>query len=336
LVASVGIACGGSHGRTVVTVYSPHGTELLTHYEQAFEREQPTIDVQFVDMGSQEVLERVRAERANPQADVWFGATSEIFDRAAGEGLLDAYRPTWADAVPAEARHVQDLWYGTYLTPEVLVYSSAAIDSAAAPQDWDDLLAPRWRQKVLVRDPLASGSMRAIWGAILARSIAQTGNTDAGWDWLRRLDGQTKEYTLNPTLLFQKLARQEGVVSLFAMPDVAMARRRDNLPVNFIIPRSGTPLLVDAIAIVKGTKHPGEARAYYEFVTSRSAILDAVREFVRIPARADIPADSLPDWLRSAMPLLRPMPVDRHLIADSLDVWMTYWDAQVRNRSRRR
>jgi hypothetical protein len=28
------------------------------------------------------------------------------------------------------------------------------------------------------------------------------------------------------------------------------------------------------------------------------------------------------------------MPVDRRMLADSLDVWMTYWDNHVRNRSR--
>ena len=94
-VALIG-ACGGDSGKTVLTVYSPHGKDLLQHYEQAFERADSTIDVQWVDMGSQEVLDRLRAEAANPQADVWFGAPAEIFERAAKEGLLQPYRPTWA------------------------------------------------------------------------------------------------------------------------------------------------------------------------------------------------------------------------------------------------
>src|SRR5918999_5873422 len=110
-------ACGGD-GRTVLTVYSPHGNDLLGYYEAAFERANPGVDVQWVDMGSQEVLDRLRAEAANPQADVWFGAPAEIFDRAAQANLLTPYRPTWAGAAPAEARDERDLWYGTYFTPE--------------------------------------------------------------------------------------------------------------------------------------------------------------------------------------------------------------------------
>ena len=96
-------ACSGD-GRTVLTVYSPHGKELLEYYEKGFEKAHPDVDVQWVDMGSQEVLDRLRAEKANPQADVWFGAPAEIFERAASEGLLEPYTPTWAGAVPAEAR----------------------------------------------------------------------------------------------------------------------------------------------------------------------------------------------------------------------------------------
>ena len=81
-------ACSGD-GRTVLTVYSPHGKDLLEYYEAAFEKANPTVDVQWVDMGSQDVLDRLRSEAANPQADVWFGAPTEVFDRAAGAGLLE-------------------------------------------------------------------------------------------------------------------------------------------------------------------------------------------------------------------------------------------------------
>ena len=324
------LACGDD-GRTVLTVYSPHGKELLEDYEQRFEKAHPTVDVQWVDMGSAEVLDRLRAERDNPQADVWFGAPAESFERAAREQLLDPYKPTWAAAVPAEARDPNDLWYGTYMTPEVIGYNSDAVPAAEAPKDWDDVLDPKWKGKVLIRDPVASGSMRAIFGAILARSMARTGSTAEGWDWLRRLDRNTKEYTLNPTILYQKLGRREGVVTLYNMPDMATLRQRTKIPVDYVIPSSGTPLLVDAIAVVKGTKHPAEARQFYEFVTTREALLDAANAHLRIPARTDLPEDSLPAWIRAARTQIKPMPVDRRLLADSLDAWMTYWDSHIRN-----
>ena len=88
----------------MLTVYSPHAKDLLTFYEQGFEAAHPDIDVQWVDLGSQDILDRVRSEAANPQADVWFGAPAEVFARAAAETLLVSYRPTWAVAVDSAAR----------------------------------------------------------------------------------------------------------------------------------------------------------------------------------------------------------------------------------------
>ena len=318
--------------RTVLTVYSPHGPELLKYFEAEFEKAHPTIDVQWVDMGSQEVVDRVRGESVNPQADVWFGAPAESFERAARDHLLEAYRPTWAAAVAPEAHDANDLWYGSFLTPEVIAYNTEVIPRDSAPQDWDDVLDPKWRGKILIRDPIASGTMRAIFGAIIARSVATTGSPESGYAWLRRLDANTKEYTLNPTILYQKLGRREGLITLWDMPDVATMRDRVNLPIDYIIPRSGTPLLVDAIAIVRGTRHPREARLYYEFVTSQQAAIYSARKFLRIPARKDIPDDSLPEWIRVAERQIRPMPVDQQLLAKHLNEWMRYWDAHIRKR----
>jgi iron(III) transport system substrate-binding protein len=333
-VALLLAACSGGDGRTVLTVYSPHGKELLQHYEQGFETAHANVDVQWVDMGSQEVLDRLRAEKANPQADLWFGAPAEIFARAAGEGLLDPYTPTWADKVPADARDANGAWFGTYMTPEVIAYNTNAVTAADAPKDWDDVLDAKWKGKVLIRDPIASGSMRAIFGGILARSVARTGSTAEGWEWLRRLDGNTKEYVLNPALLYQKLGREEGTITLYNMPDIATLEQRTKTPVGYVIPASGTPLLVDAIALVKGAKHPDVARQFYEYVTTPTALDDAAVKFLRIPARTDIPTDSLPDVVKRARAEVKPMAGDQRMLRDSLDAWMKYWDANIRNSRR--
>jgi len=94
-------------------------------------------------------------------------------------------------------------------------------------------------------------------------------------------------------------------------------------------------VLVDAIAIVKGTKHADIARKFYEFVTTPAALEAASQKFYRIPARADIPLDSLPQWVRDAKTNIKPMPLDRALLAKHLDEWMRYWDANIRNRSKK-
>src|SRR6267143_3357831 len=230
--------------RTPLVVYSPHGRDLLTLFEHRFETLHPDIDVRWLDMGSQDVYDRVRSERANPQADVWFGGPSLILAQAAGDSLLDCYRPSWAGAIAARGRGPADCYFAAYETPAVFLYAEKVVKPEEAPQDWDDLLNPKWKGKLIIRDPLASGTMRAVFGLIRLREQKQPGDTASGFAWLRRLDGQTKEYVQNPALISEKIARQEALVTVWDLPDVLISRRR-GMPVGYVFPRSGTVAIED-------------------------------------------------------------------------------------------
>jgi len=141
LCALVVTGCS-SDGRTPLVIYSPHGRDLLTLLERRFEQLHPGVDVRWLDMGSQEVYDRVRSERANPQADVWFGGPATIFARAAADSLLEPYRPSWAGAIDPHGRGPGDLYFAVYETPVAIVYAERALKPEEAPQDWDDLLDP--------------------------------------------------------------------------------------------------------------------------------------------------------------------------------------------------
>ena len=322
----------GNDDRTPLVIYSPHGKELLAEFETHYEQANPNVDVQWLDMGSQAVLDRLRSERANPQGDVWWGAPSALFETAAADGLLEVFAPTWANQLGEDARDDQSMWHGTYLTPEVIAYNSAAVLGSEVPRDWDDVLDPKWKGKVLIRDPLESGTMRTIFGMIIHRSIRATGDTAAGFDWLRRLDAQTKEYVLNPTLLYSKLAKQEGLITLWDMPDIEELKARTTYPIDYVIPTSGTPLPVDGIAVIKGAKHVEEAKRFVEYIGDKPAITLAARQFVRFPARRDIPPDSLPERMRAAQKEIKAEPLDWNLLQQKTPEWMRHWDEHVRGR----
>jgi iron(III) transport system substrate-binding protein len=321
-------ACAADH-RTPVVLYSPHGRDQLVLLERAFEARRPDIDVRWLDMGSQEILDRLRFERVNPQADVWFGGPSAIFDRGIHDSVLAPYRPVWADKVDPRGSGSGDQYYPVYRTPAVIAYNSRAVPRDQAPQDWDDVLDPRWKDKVVIRDPVASGTMRAIWGLILLRSLRQTGDTAQGMAWLRRLDGQTRTYTISPALLYEKLARQEGLISLWDLQDILISQAK-GMPLGYIFPRSGTVVIDDAIGLVRGSRHPDAARAFIDFVGSPEAQLLTAREVFRLPARTDLPADSVPRWVSEVEREMIVADMDWKLLSREGPAWMSYWDQHVR------
>jgi iron(III) transport system substrate-binding protein len=329
-VCGLVFGCTGA-GKTPIVIYSPHGRDLLSLLERRYEALHPEIDVRWLDMGSQEVYDRVRSERANPQGDLWFGGPATIFARGAADSLLTPFRPTWASAIDARGRGPGDLYVSAYETPAVIVYAAQALTRAQAPQDWDDLLDPRWHGKILIRDPIASGTMRAVWGMIIERGIAQTGDTAAGFTWLRRLDAQTKEYVLNGPLLDQKIVRQEGLVTIWDLPDIQLSVR-EGLPLGYVFPTSGTPVIEDAIGVIRHAPHQAAAEAFEEWVGSEAVQLLAAREGYRLPARIDLPTDSLPDWVREVRRDMTPAKMDWEMLAREGAGWMRYWDQNVRGK----
>jgi len=320
-----------SPGKTPLVVYSPHGNYLLGLFEKRFEALHPDVDVRWLDMGSQEVLDRLRAERANPQADVWFGGPSTIFARGARDSLLEPFRPSWAAATDSAGWGPRDLYFAAYQTPAVIIYAREAVSAEQAPQDWDDLLDPRWQGKVLIRDPLASGTMRAVWGMIIERELRRTGDTAAGFAWLRRLDANTREYVLNGPILNQKLVRQEGLVSVWDLPDVRLAMR-DGLQLAYVFPRSGSPVIPDAIGVVRGARHRELAQQFVEFIGTVDAQLAAAREVARLPVRRDLPAAQVPEWVRETRARMQVADVDWAMLEQHGAEWMQYWDRNVRGK----
>lgn len=328
------LACTAcADGRIPVVVYSPHGRDQLTLLEHAFERERPEVDIRWLDMGSQEILDRLRFERVNPQADVWFGGPTTIFDRGARDSVLAPYHPAWAGHVGPNGVGADDLYYPAYRTPAVIAFNSRVVRRDEAPRDWDDVLAPRWFDKVLIRDPMASGTMRAIWGMMIERSLRTTGDTGQGMAWLRRLDGQTKAYALNPAILDARLARAEGLITLWDLPDILISRAK-GMPFDYVFPRSGTVVIDDAIGLVRGSRHPEAARRFIDFVGSEEGQLLAAGQVYRLPARRDLPAERVPGWVADVEREMVVADVDWALLARDGAAWMGYWDRHVRGTGR--
>jgi iron(III) transport system substrate-binding protein len=313
-----------------LVLYSPHGRDLLGLMEQEFERAHPEVDVRWLDMGSQEVYDRLKSEKANPQADVWFGGPDTIFSRAVSDGLLAPYRPTWAEHVAPESRQKDDLYFGVYRTPAMPVYNSKLVSAAEAPREWDDLLDPKWKGKILIRDPLASGTMRAVWGYVLSKSVRETGSPGAGFAWLARLDAQTKEYVFNPILLYEKIVRGEGLITIWDLPDTLLERQRGS-PLQYVFPKSGTPVIDDAIGLVAGCRHPELAKKFIDFVGEKANQRLAAEKTFRLPARTDL-GDELPAWAIEVEREMVPAPMDWPLVEKDGSAWMSTWDRTIRGK----
>lgn len=310
-----------------VVVYSPHGKDMLEELANMFQAKYPNVKVEWLFLGSQEVMDRIRSEKANAQADIWFGGPSNMFMQGKEEGLLEPYKPTWSDKVAADFKDAQDYWYATFQTPTCIMYNNEKVKPEDAPKDWKDLADPKWKDKVLIRYPMASGTMRTIYAAMIWNYYINDKKPDAGYDFLRKLDANTKEYVNDSTLVYQKIARGEALVTVWNVPDTITNRDKNKYPFSFVIPESGVPIISDGLGIVKGAKHPNAAKAYYEFITSPEVAKLLADKYVRIPVRNDVP--DLPQWMKSPV---KAMNIDWLQFGKLQPDWLKYWDESIKGK----
>jgi len=328
LVLLLLVSCAPDDNSEKIVVYSPHGKELLTDFAERFEKQNPGTKILWIDMGSQDILDRIRSERANPQADLWWGAPSSLFMSAAEEGLLAPYKPSWAEAINDAQKDALHRWYATYLTPEVIAFNAQVLSRETAPQDWDDLLDPKWQGKISIRNPIASGTMRAIFSAMIWRFYKETGSPQKGYDWLLKLDANTKSYPANPTLMYLQLARQEALVSLWNLPDIELQKQLYDYPFEYVFPKSGTPILAEGLAIIRKSKNPELAKKFYEFITTPENLVYQAKKYFRIPARNDIKPELLPNWMVNSK--ITEMDIDWRVFSEKSKEWMKYWNQNIK------
>lgn len=313
-----------------LVIYSPHGDQGRA-FAEAFQALHPDVRVDYLFLGSQEVLDRIRAERANPQADIWWGAPTNLYLQAKRDGLLQPYRPKAADAIDEAYRDPDDYFYATFLTPLVLAYNTRNVAAEDAPRDWDELLDPKWEGRIIIRDPMAAGTTRTMYSAMIYRFFKDTGSPEQGFDWLRKLEKNVHSYSSHNTLTFQQLGRGVVDVTAWNLPSTVDQMQR-GMPVDYFFPESGTPVIADNIAILAGAKHPNAAQAFYDFVTSEESLIRFATEFNRVPARNDLPKDALPDWMQEPMKALE---IDWEVISLQEAAWMREWDETIRGRGGR-
>ncbi len=109
------------------------------------------VRVNLVQGDADQLIERIRAEGANSPADVLITVDAGRLYRAQQLGLCRRVdSPVLGQRIPSHLRDPQGYWFGFTKRLRVLAYSRARVDRSAL-STYEELAAPRWRGKVLVR-----------------------------------------------------------------------------------------------------------------------------------------------------------------------------------------
>ncbi|GAB4384073.1 MAG: extracellular solute-binding protein [Phycisphaerales bacterium] len=290
-----------------VVVYSSVDAELLEHIANAFEQQTGVRVLLVTDneaVKTTGLVQRLRAERSRPRADVWWSSEPLGTIELSHLGVLAPYASVAAESSipggwPAHLRGPD--WYGFGLRFRVLAYAPERV--ATPPRTLGALVEPEWRGRVGMARP-QFGTTRSHMAVLL-----HVWGPDRFRSWLQAMrDNGLRLYDGNAAAV--RAVRQGEIdLCLTDTDDVWAAQRNGwNIQPVYEVPSregrfasTGPIALPNTIALVRGGPNPQQAQQFIDFVLSeRAARMMAESDSHNIPIdpklRAELSRWAPPDW----------------------------------------
>lgn len=257
-----------------------------------FERE-TGIAVSMTRKGSGETLAQIRAEKRNPRADVWWGGTGDAHLQAAEDGLTEGYLSPmaaslhpWAKDPAGKGEHRTT---GVYLGVLGFAYNREWLlkRNIAPPKGWKDLTDARFRGEIQMANPQSSGTAYTALA-----TVVQLFGEDEAFRYLKALNQNISQYTQSGVAPARAVARGEAGVGIVFVHD-ALVERAAGFPVEIVLPEEGTGFEIGSVSIVRGARHPENAKKFVDWALSPNGQNHAAK--ARALQWQSHPSSKLPD-----------------------------------------
>ena len=226
------------------------------------------IPVKFLRASTGELVNRVIAEKDDPQADILMGGASSYHIQAAKEGALEVYRAAAAANLPDYAVAEDGTWTGfCVLTLGIGINEERYAKKFAdipEPKTWEDLLNPAYKGEIVLTNPVASST-----AYLFVQDQLQRLGYDEGWNYLLTLAplvGQFPDSGSAPAKLIGTGEYALGVSYIHALAKY----KAEGFNVKMIAPPQ-TVGDVDCISIMKNTQNLDAAKKFVDFMLSKEA-----------------------------------------------------------------
>jgi iron(III) transport system substrate-binding protein len=267
LVLAVGLS--GLAATKVLHIYTALDVDEAKIYIEAFQQKYPDIKVEWVRLSAGEVLARLRAEAANPQASLWLGGPSDTFIVAKMEGLLAPYKESlgW-QYLPAKFKDPDGYWVGIYTGFIAFASNKDYLEKNGLepPTSWYDLLRPEFCGKLSMAFPYTSGT-----GYTRLATLVFLMGEDKALEFEKKLSECIHHYTKAGSACVTEVGLGEVAVGVAFSHDVIAKGIAKGYPVVLSFPKEGTGYEIGGMALIKGGPEPDLARIFYDWMLSAEA-----------------------------------------------------------------
>ena len=302
-----------AQAQSQVVVYVSEDQVFSEPVLRAFEQ-QTGIEVKAVydteEAKSTGAMNRLIAEKNNPQADVYWANEPIRAEVLRQKGIATAYRSPNAVGIPAVFKQAEGYWTGFSARARVLVVNNAVKDKPDTILAYTD---PRWSGKAVIANPLFGtttsqiAALFTLWG------------DSRGSEFLAAMKRNHVVVSTNNGESADFVAAGQDAFSLVDSDD-AVNRIRQGRPVTMVYPDQGADgigsfIVPNAAVLINGAPHPQAARRLIDFLLSKETERRlAFADCAQIPLHSGV---AMPTGLKPISEI-KVMPVDYAAVAEKM------------------
>lgn len=272
-----------------IVVYSARTEPLIKPLFDEYAKISGT-KVKFITAEAGPLLQRLKAEGKNTPADLLITVDAGNLWQAKQEGLLQPVESKiLTDNIPAHLRDPDHQWFGLSIRARTIVYNTQKLK----PQDlstYADLAAPKWKGRLCLRT-----AKKVYNQSLVAMLIAEKGEAEAERivkGWVANLGAPV--FSNDVQVMDAIVAGQCDVGLVNTYYYGRLLKKNPNLPLKLFWPNqadTGVHVNVSGAGLVKYAKHPREAQALLEWLSSGKAQEVIAASNLEYPANPAIKLD---------------------------------------------
>ena len=322
--AALVLAYGCNSDKNTVVVYTSVDQVFSEPVLKEFERE-TGIKVKAIydteETKSTGVLNRLIAEKDNPQCDVFWSGDPVRVVVLKQKGITQKYLSPQAKDIPAIYKDPDGQWTGFSARARVLIYNKDLMDSTEVPKSIFDLAKPKYYGKVAIANPLFGTTTFHIAALFTAlgdnRAKSFLDSLKANGLVIATSNGDVKK----------RVVTGEIACGLTDTDDAHEALKEGaNIGVVFLDQQDdfGTLIMPNTVCLINGAPNPANGKKLIDYLLSRKTEAALAKSAAQMPLHkgVEIPADV------PSLDNIIPMKVDYNRAAEKLEQiqpWIKQW-----------
>lgn len=296
-----------------VVLYTSNNAQAVDAVLGVAKDKQAKLKISTITGGSGQLLRRIEAEAAKPQADLFWSSSANTL--GAFKQLFEPYASPEAAAIPAALRQPENLWTASNVHLVVAMVNKNQLGGKPAPKTWKELLDPAFKGKIIIADPANSSTAYTIlWGV----------EKLLGPDALKALAANLTVSSAASTVL-RSVGQGEYPIGLTFESNAYAYVAGGQREISLVYPSEGTFSTPEFQVLVKGAPGGATAKAAYDLMLSKEAQIALLENAFRRPSRSDIDVSKHVEL--PAMDSVKVFGIDEDEAAAKRDEFLKRWQS---------